>query len=149
MVISWSTLDTLNDGMTASWFNGYYLHSSVSHTTCCQKPKESHGRDYYFIDESTFERAAKSVSQYMWHISMRELETNFHKPGEVDGWSLFSFFRVSLFKQWKLTGDYMVSLWLLLSRSLSKDWPVWLTWAWRCVCTLCRWRFVHILYWDG
>ena len=37
------------------------LYSSVSHTTCCQKPKESHGRDYYFIDDSTFERAAKSV----------------------------------------------------------------------------------------
>jgi len=34
----------------------------VSHTTRPQQFKESHGRDYYYIDESTFDRAAKSVS---------------------------------------------------------------------------------------
>lgn len=32
----------------------------VSHTTRVQRAKESHGRDYYFIDKSTFQRAAKS-----------------------------------------------------------------------------------------
>ena len=39
----------------------------MSHTTCCQKAKESHGRDYYFIDDITFERATKSVSVMIKH----------------------------------------------------------------------------------
>jgi len=30
---------------------------------------ESHGRDYYFIDESTFSRAAKSVSHFIFAAS--------------------------------------------------------------------------------
>ena len=38
-----------------------YAPPSVSHTTRPQRDRESHGRDYYFIDESTFTRAAKSV----------------------------------------------------------------------------------------
>ena len=47
----------------ASCTHGQYilLHCSVSHTTRPQGPKESHGRDYYFIDEGTFDRAVKSV----------------------------------------------------------------------------------------
>ena len=36
-------------------------HHRVSHTTRPQQSKESHGRDYYYIDESTFDRATKSV----------------------------------------------------------------------------------------
>ena len=41
----------------------------VSHTTRPQGPRESHGRDYYFIDENTFERAHKSVSDWTSYVS--------------------------------------------------------------------------------
>ena len=35
---------------------------SVSHTTRPQGSRESHGRDYYFINEMTFNRASDAVS---------------------------------------------------------------------------------------
>ena len=34
---------------------------SVSHTTRQQRSKESHGRDYFFIDNNTFSKAMKKV----------------------------------------------------------------------------------------
>ena len=36
---------------------------SVSHTTRPQGSRESHGRDYYFINEVTFDRALETVSE--------------------------------------------------------------------------------------
>ena len=36
---------------------------SVSHTTRPQGSRESHGRDYYFINEATFDRALETVSE--------------------------------------------------------------------------------------
>ena len=42
---------------------------SVSHTTRPQGQRESHGRDYYFIDDGTFDRALKSVRTHAPCIS--------------------------------------------------------------------------------
>ncbi len=40
----------------------------MSHTTRQQSAEESHGRDYYFIDDSTFTRAAMSVSLHKYTL---------------------------------------------------------------------------------
>ena len=41
----------------------------VSHTTRPQRPKESHGRDYFFINDSTFSIASSSVSACVYSYS--------------------------------------------------------------------------------
>lgn len=64
---------------------------SVSHTTRPQGPRESHGRDYYFIDDGTFTRALESVRtqwsaiciQYNIHLGGTQimslwLSSNYH-----------------------------------------------------------------------
>jgi Leucine-rich repeat (LRR) protein/guanylate kinase len=41
----------------------------VSHTTQPQEPRQSHGRDYYFIDDGTFDRALKSGEFIQTHMA--------------------------------------------------------------------------------